>query len=256
MKTPTIYLSVLLLLFSVNAGAGSAPESDSKVPGVLLGFLSEDSTSGKAYFSAGHSKSYVDSFRNACSKKKKMWANSSPSEFTCTELAYLEEGGNGPVYALKLSQEDKRRPKNETVIFSLKPLKSYSPEARTLDSGEIAKLLTVYKNEALNLAIKNAIDSGEYKVLDLKDKLLSIYIFKWKHVKDSDYSSNDYYLVVNRDAEKYFSAGNFHGEMKSFADVDNDNIPEVQVSINCDGICEQVNSIYKNTRPLVSISVH
>jgi hypothetical protein len=256
MKTSRLFLSLLLLLFSIGAGAGSAPESNSKVPGVLLGFLSEDGDAATAYFGAGHSQSYIDGFRAACSKKRRIWAHSSSSEVVCTKLAYIEEGGNGPVYELKLNPIDKRRTKNQTVVFSLNPLKNYTPDVRTLDSEEVAKLLSVYKSETLNLAIKKAIDSGEYKILDLKNKSLSIYIFKWKHVKDSEYSSNDYFLVINRDADRYFSAGNFHGKMLGFVDIDNDEIPEVQVSIGCDGTCEQVNSIYKNTRQLVSISVH
>ncbi len=254
MKNLTLYSSLLLLLFCVNAGADSLPVSDSKIPGVLFGYLSENG--GQAYFGAGHSKNYIDGFRDACSKKKKIWANSSPSEFACTQLALVRDSGDGPVYELKLNQKDKRSSKKETVIFSLNPLKSYSSAVRTLDSGEAERLLSVYKSEALNQTIKKAIDSGEYKVLDFKDKLLSIYIFKWKHVKDGEYLSNDYFLVINRDAERYFSAGNFHGKILSFVDIDNDEIPEVQVSIDCDGICEQVNSIYKNTRPLVSFSIH
>lgn len=256
MKITTLYLTLLLLLFSVKAQADSAPESNSKVPGVVLGFLLDDSGDGRAYFGAGHSKSQIDGFRRACLKKKRIWSNLSPSEFACSQLALVRDSGDGPVYELKLSQKDKLPAKTGAVVFSLDPLKSYYAATRTLDLGEIAKLLSVYKNEPLNLAIKKAIDSGEYKVLDLKDKLLSIYIFKWKHVKEGEYLSNDYFLVINRETERYVSAGNFRGKIVSFVDVDNDEIPEVQVSIDCDGTCEQVNSIYKNTRQLVYFSRH
>lgn len=57
-------------------------------------------------------------------------------------------------------------------------------------------------------------------------------------------------------SQKFFSAGNFEGEIVGFIDVNNDGIPEVQRSIGCDGRCEAITSIYKNTDDFVSVYNH
>ena len=251
-----LWIAALLLLCCLRTEAGSAPASSSKVPGVLLGFAYEGMHGIEAYFETGHSKGFIDAFKDACVRKKRIWALGMPSVFVCTKLEYIEEAGNGPVYALQLSAKDGPSHARSAIVLSLEPLSIYPLVPRQLEASETHGLQSVYKSGSLSQAIKAAVDTGDIRILDIKNKSSSIYIAKWKRVRSSEDSDNDHYLVINRDGEKFFSAGNFEGSILGFVDINNDGVPEVQRSINCDGTCEAITSIYRNTRDLVSIYNH
>lgn len=256
MKIQTLLITLIFSLCCFSAEAGSAPASSSTVQGVVLGFNYEGENKLIAYIEIDHSKEYIGKFKNVCAKKKQIWAFGLPNKFTCTKFEYIEEAGDGPVYALELSAKDKIKHLPHAITLSLKPLRPYKPDSRKLELSEVQNLLSVYKSSSLKKVLQNAVKAGDVQILDIRKKSLSIYIIKWKHTGD-EYSSNDYYyLVINRNSQKFFSAGNFEGEIVGFIDVNNDGIPEVQRSIGCDGTCEAITSIYKNTDDFVSVYNH
>ncbi len=249
--TQSVILAVLLFCSSVHAG--SAPASSSKIQGVFLGFSTDDGL--EAYLEPGQPKEYIDGFKNACKSKKRIWALGIPNTFVCTNIEYIPEAGNGAVYSLQLTAKEKRASANNAVVFSLEPLTLHKPNARALESSEAKGLLSVYKSSALTATVERSIAASSVQILDFHENASSIYVVKWKQVK-GELSTNDYFLVINRDGETYFSAGNFNGTIVGFVDVNGDGIPEVQRSIDCDGTCEAISSLYKNTKDLVSIYNH
>lgn len=255
MNIRNLLITLMFLLNSFSAVAGSAPATSSTIEGVVLGFSDQRENSLYAYFEPDHSKEFIGKFKDACAHKRKVWAIGIPNTFVCTKLEYIEEAGDGPVYELHLSSKEKIKFASHAIIFSLEPLRTYKPGLRQLELLESQSLVSMYKTISLKEAVQNAIDTSSVQILDIPKKSLSIYLIKWKHVED-EYSSNDYYLVINRKGEKFFSAGNFEGDIVGFVDADSDGIPEVQRSIGCDGTCEAITSIYKNTGDFVSIYNH
>jgi hypothetical protein len=244
-----------LLLNSFSVEAGSVPASWSKVDGVVLGFTYEGENGLYVYFESGHNKEYISKFNDACAQKKRLWALGISNKFVCNKLQYVQEGGDGPVYELKLSTADKRKVVPHAIVFSLTPLETFKSVSRELESTESQALLSVYKSTSLKDAVQNSINNGNIQILEIPEKFLSIYIIKWKHV-EAEFSSSDYYLVINSIEDRFFSAGNFEGDIVNFVDINNDGIPEVQVSMHCDGTCEAVTSIYKNTNDFLYIYNH
>lgn len=243
------------LLFCSSVHAGSARASSSKVQGVFLGFSQAAEGGLEADLEPHQPKEYIDQFKNACRLKKRIWALGIPNTFICANIEYIPEAGNGPVYSLQLTTKEKRTSSNNAVVFSLEPLTASKPNARVLESAEEKGLLSVYKSSALAAVVGKTIAAGTVQILDFHENASTIYVIKWKQVKD-ELSTNDYFLVINRDGDKYFSAGNFNGTVVGFVDVNGDGIPEVQRSIDCDGTCEAISSLYKNTKDLVSVYNH
>lgn len=198
MNIQTLLITLIFSLCCFSAEAGSAPASSSTVQGVVLGFNYEGGNKLIAYFEIDHSKEYIGKFNNVCAKKGRIWAFGLPNKFTCTKFEYIEEAGNGPVYALELSAKHKIKDLPHAITLSLKPLRPFKPDSRELELPEIQNLLSVYKSSSLKKVLQNAVKAGDVQILDIRKKSLSIYIIKWKHTGD-EYSSNDYYyLVINR----------------------------------------------------------
>jgi hypothetical protein len=248
-------LGALFLLAGAGVHAGSAPASSSSVPGVLLGYGADRGQGPQVFMAEHHPQQFIERFRQACKNKRPIWALGLSAKLVCTQLELVPEGGDGPVYALHLQATGQLRGAHSAVVFSLNKIATMKSAARRLEQSEIAKLLAVYKSSALQAAVNNAIGRDLVQIFDIPAKRSSIYILKWKHVRDN-YLSNDHFLVINRVEDRYFSVGNFEGQIVRYLDVDNDGVPEVQRSIECDGSCEAITSISRNVRDLVSIYNH
>lgn len=247
---------LLMLLLCPTVWGGSLPTASSAVPGVLLAAATGDVADDiRVYFGTEHSADFVARFRRACTRQQRIWALGESGTLTCLRLEHVAEGGNGPVHALQLHSKAPLSPHTSAIVVSLSPIMQIAPTARRLTAAETQAVAATLKGSQLRQSVQKAVANGAVQVLDFHGRESSIYLVKWKRLDEGDVS-NDQYVIINRTGKRFRAAGSFEGKIVRFLDVNNDGHPDVQRSINCDGICEAVTAMFGSVEDLVSIYNH
>lgn len=230
------------------AEAGSAPDGYSSVNGYFLGFENE------AYLSVENSKSYVEEIEAICKRKGTFWALGVGSPFTCTGFRYIEEGGNGPVYGLDLKSTAPIKGRPHALLFSSKPFLAPTWTERAATRDEVDNLLAApLRGEKYSSALRNA-RAGKAKAIDVSN-YAAAFIVPWRTVSDGIVVEKEFLLVAKRKTGAY-ETSEVRGRIVGFADINDDGIPELIISTNCDGICQYVISIASKNSVRIYISNH
>lgn len=246
----TTIMRIIILLIAIggmNANAGQAPVSYSKVRGLLLGEPFE------AYIDFGYLNEHMSSLVTACSESGTLWAFGLDAPLSCNIC--LVEGGNGIVYRFSINAKEgivefKRR----FILYSTKPFQEGAH--RKASEKEVGDVLKLLDNQLLtdlvppDKAVLGGLDAIEWlhgETVILLVPLLSV-------INEFDEEEPRTLVVVRRKGGPYM-LNDIIGTIHGFPDIDGDGNPEVILESSCDGVCVSVVSI-DGTGEFVSIAAH
>lgn len=228
-------LCLVFLLGSAGvANAASAPYSTSSVNGYFLGFET------KAFVSANQSGEYLRDLQSVCERKGRLWTQDSAERFTCEGTQYIAEAGDGPVVEIKLKSTGPVRPIKHARLFSTRPFAQKTWTVRQMTQAEVVALrkkpfLDVKKYGA---AVRK-LHARQALVIEPLNRKLTIFIVPWKVSGDGIVDDKDF-IVAARSRTGQYSISELRGSIVGYVDLAGKGIPSIQVSANCDGICESV----------------
>jgi hypothetical protein len=209
--------------------AGSAPDSTSEIQGYFLG------ATDSAYISASHSAQYLDHLRSVCKAGGRLWALGVDAKFQCLSVRYIEEGGNGPVYELQIRSDRVVKPVTHALLYSTRP---YGPKkwvVRTSTADETHELANFpsLKLKKYKRVLQN-VGQGKAVVIEPTNGKLKIFLLPWKITDDGIVKEKDFVIAV-RLKSGVISIREARGTVVAYADLDDDGVPELQNSMQCDG---------------------
>ena len=244
-------LAILVTSTTSHAEARSLPDSYSSVDGYFLAI------GNKAYLSTLHSKQQLQEFKRICADKGSFWALGSKAPVTCTKMRYIKEGGDGPVYELSLKGDIKKDPNRSAILYSTTPFPEPEWTQRKAERSEIEALLpvTALGKKQYSAALKNA-RRGKASIIETKQHDV-IYLIPWRITDDGIVEEQDFLMIskFSKDPKGKYRLQEARGKVISIADLDHDGMPDLQISMFCDGICESVKSVV-NSRLQIFISAH
>lgn len=233
-----------------NLHAGSNPVGTSLVKGYFLGYKDE------AYISAEIPRSYVREIESLCKRKGTFWVLGIDSPFTCTKFTYPEEGGYDRAYSLHLRNSSKAKEPDHALLFSTKPfpIPSWTVRVATPEDIERVAAAPELKIKKYAKALRNA-RAGKAKVIESANGKATIVVLPWRVISDGIVEDEEF-LLLTTDERGDKRLLERRGKIVGYADLNNDGIPELQISTNCDGSCESVISVLGSKSVRLEISVH
>lgn len=243
-------LFVLCIGLVASAHAGSAPEGYSSIKGYFLGFPTE------AYFPISQSQEFLEEMERICKSKGNVWALGVASPFVCTAFALIEEGGNGPVYGVTLKNQKTIKTPNHALLFSVHPFPKPAWTERRPTIAEIDELsaMTTLKDKKHAIALKH-LRAGKGQVIEPSNGEALLYVVPGRITSDGIVDERNCLLIAKFKTGGY-ETFQFRGKVVGLADLNSDGIPELQISTNCDGTCESVMSVVKQSPVRLDISNH
>lgn len=250
MRLRYLVFLVLYACLVTSLHAGSNPVGSSSVKGYFLGYMNE------AYLAADTSTSYVREIESICKRRGKFWALGIDSPFTCTRFAYPEEGDYDPAYSVNLRSPSKVAQPNHALLFATKPFPKPSWTVRSATPVEMEELasLSALKAKKYSKALRNA-KAGKAKVIELSNGKAAIFVLPWRVLSDGIVEEEEF-LLLTTDVRGTKTLVERRGNIVGYADLNDDGIPELQISVNCDGRCESVGSALGGDSIRLEISVH
>ena len=243
--------TLLTIGLSSESVARSLPDSYSSVDGYFLAI------GNKAYLSTLHSKQQLQEFKQICADKGSFWALGSKAPVTCIKMRYIKEGGDGPLYELSLKGDIKKDPNRSAILYSTTPFPEPEWTQRKAEKSEIEGLLPVTPlgKKQYSAALKNA-RRGKASIIETKQHDV-IYLIPWRITNDGVVDEQDFLIISKsqKDTQGQYRFKEARGTVIGIADIDRDGMPDLQISMFCDGICESVKSVVNN-RLQIFISSH
>lgn len=246
------YIIFLMLYACVisKVHAGSNPVGSSSVKGYFLGYKDE------VYLSAEIPKSYVREIESICKRKGTFSALGIDSPFTCTKFTYPEEDGYDRAYSLTLRSSSRVKEQDHALLFSTKPFPKPSWTVRVAAPDDIERVAAApeLKIKKYAKALRNA-RAGKAKIIESSNGKATIVVLPWR-ILDDGIVEDEEFLLLTTDEHGTKRLVEHRGKIVGYADLNNDGIPELQISINCDGRCESVISVLGDKSVWLEISVH
>jgi hypothetical protein len=241
---------LLLFLIAPLANAGSVPVSSSSIEGFFLGSMDS------IYLRPDLPTQYLHEIKTRCENGGRIWALGNFTKFKCIGFTYIEEGGDGPVYELKVESSRKIANPSHAILFSLKPFANDTWQVRhgTSIDVDIAKKYLHVQGSKYTHAIKS-LSEENLTVIDTQEQRSKIYLVPWKISSDGIVDEQDFLILVQKKVDE-FKINEARGKVVGYVDLNNDGIPEIQISMKCDGACESVVSVQDDLITIVSISNH
>ncbi len=247
-----LYWAALAWLVMPMSGAwADTPLSSSLSNGIFLGY------GNSVFLSQPRATGDLAKIRSVCARRGQLYALGTVQQLNCLNATDIANT-HGNVLKLQIDSPDSEGKSAHAALYSTRPFSPPSWTVRQLlesDNSALRKeIAKKYKNYIAILRypnFKNAIAIVPEKGLS------KFYILPWKTTDDGYVERKHFIIAVVRN-DQIFSVREQEGSIVGYADLDGDSIPELHLSHNCDGSCESVISMTRETKnaTIVTISGH
>lgn len=247
-----LYWAALAWLAIPMYGArADTPPSSSLSNGVFLGY------GNNVFLSQPRAVGDLAKIRSACARRGRLWALGNLQQINCLNATDIANT-HGNVLKLQIDSPDSVGKSAHAALYSTRPFSPPSWTVRQLlesDKSALRKeIAKKYKKYSAVLSIPNF--KNAIVIVPVKS-LPNFYILPWK-ITDNGYVEKTHFIIAGVRKGQIFSVREQEGKVVGYADLDGDNIPELHLSHNCDGSCESVISMTRETKnvSIVTISGH
>ncbi len=227
------------------------PPSASISGGYFLGY------STNVFLSSESSAKDLADIQRVCAGNGPLWVLGRTQRFECTRANDVTNT-HGNVLELQIKARKPLGNLAHALLYSVRPFTAPSWTVRPL----IGTDLSVLRNEMPQKFKKyNAVfNQNRLKnalVIEPKNSLSKFYVLPWK-TTDDGYVERKYFIIATMLRGSITSVREHEGKVVAYADLDGDSVPELHLSHHCDGTCDSVISMTRETKSttVIEISMH